>query len=140
MKNTILFLFLFAFSCNTTSNSSKESSEPNKRLHDIWVVESINGQVLKRGMKRPRFEMNLTTMKFMGNDTCNEFFGTIKKATARQIAFGDVAGTKKRCPEMEIPNQFREAFDQTMTYELKELKLYFFDEKGKEILAFQKID
>ncbi|MFW5444511.1 MAG: META domain-containing protein [Methylococcaceae bacterium] len=66
------------------------------RLHDIWVLETISSKQLnlKGSQKRPRLEMNLQKMRVSGNDSCNNFFGTIEHIDQNTIVFSSIAVTR----------------------------------------------
>jgi len=92
------------------------------------------------GMKHPTIEVNLTEMKLMGNDGCNNFFGAIKSIDEDLINFGPLGSTMKMCVNMEITTKFNNAFNKISKYKIENLKLTFFDETGKELLRFKKVD
>ncbi len=114
--------------------------EPNRRIHDIWVAIRINKNPIEEMSPRPRMEINLTTMKVMGNDGCNEYVGGIKEVTDTQICFGTMASTKKMCRKMDVVNAFNTAMHQVASYRLEGLNLIFLDAENKEVLAFLKVD
>lgn len=112
------------------------------RLHDIWALESIGGEEIdwKIMRKHPSIEINLTTMKVMGNDGCNSLRGDIEDVGAKELIFGALAGTRMACPKMELSNRFNQQMGKVRAYQLKGLKLYLLDAEGNELLRFRKID
>ena len=112
------------------------------RLNDIWALESISGEeiLLSEGMQRPQLEIHLRDSRLIGTDGCNSFFANIELVDGENITFGPVAGTRKFCQPMEIPNRFNQQLNKVITYKLKDLILRFFDAEGEELLAFRKID
>lgn len=120
--------------------TQKSTAELYSGLHDIWNVERIKGEEVQRGQARPRLEINLTEMMIMGNDGCNNYRGEIKKVDDNTFTVGNLAGTKKLCPNMEIADSFNQALQQVQKYQRKGLNLMLLDEQGQEVLTFLKGD
>lgn len=118
----------------------KEGMTANQRLHDIWVVTAIDGKNFDRSQPAARVEINLTEMRVMGNDGCNEYQGKIEKATENALVFGNLAGTKKMCPSMEMSQRFNEAMKKVAGYRVNGLKLMLLNAVGEEVLALRKVD
>jgi len=123
----------------------EKKPDPIFALHDIWSLETIEGKALlspgsSTTLINPSIEINLTEMKIMGNDGCNQFFGPIKNVEAGILEFGVLAGTMKMCINMEIPDSFNKAMAQVKKYRRDGLKLYLLDESGVELLRFRKVD
>lgn len=112
----------------------------NQRLHDIWIATSINGNPINRMSPIPRMEINLTNMMVLGSDGCNNYSGSIKKASSSQLEFSLLASTRKMCRKMDVPDAFNKAMRNVSSYKLDGLKLILFDDTGKEILSFLKGD
>lgn len=112
------------------------------RLHDIWALESMDGEEvdLKTLRKHPSIEINLTTMRVMGNDGCNSLMGGIESVGAKELVFGALAGTKMACPNMKLSGQFNQQLGKVQSYQLKGLKLHLLDGEGNELLRFRKVD
>ncbi len=71
------------------------------RLHDIWVLESINGEQVERtdftkGL--PQLEFMPAYNKVMGHTGCNAMNGTIK-VLGKRIEFGRLSTTRMYCPD-----------------------------------------
>ncbi|MGH1437784.1 MAG: META domain-containing protein [Lewinella sp.] len=145
-----LFLFLLAgilvlTACKAKKTVTEVAPEDSKfapldvRLHDIWVLTTINGEELDRTKPRPRLELYPGEGRITGSGGCNEFFGQMD-GMGKEITFRNVGTTKMFCRDlMELENNFLTLLQQAQTYRLKELKLYLFEGK-KEILVFQKVD
>lgn len=120
----------------------EKAADATLRLNDIWALERIQGELLslEEGMVRPQLEIYLRDMKLMGNDGCNQFFGSIKTLSADSIAFGPIAGTRKFCQEMNLPDRFNLKMSQVSHYKINNLALHFFDLEGEEVLVFRKVD
>ncbi len=114
--------------------------EINQRLHDIWVATRINGQAVQETSPMPSLEINLTKMAILGNDGCNDYHGLIQELTDSKLVFGNIASTLKLCEEMETPGKFNNAMINVRSYKLEGLNLILFDENGKEVLSFLKVD
>lgn len=139
-KNIVFLLFSLLLVACTPTQKQVEKKEANKRLHDIWVVERINGNSVKKEGKLPRMEIFLKDMKALGTDGCNNYMGGIKEVSDTVLKFQPLASTKKMCREMKVSNQFNTAMRQVASYRLDGLKLILMNSEGKEILAFFKVD
>lgn len=154
-KLMVIFLLALLSACSLTEPmpedaSSYKSSLPQELektdakliLNDIWVLESILGEkaVLEEVIQRPQLEIQLRDMKLMGNDGCNGFFANIDYLDNEKILLGPIAGTRMFCHPMDVPDRFNQQLNNVKSYQLKGLKLRFFDSEGEELLQFQKID
>jgi heat shock protein HslJ len=123
----------------------EKKPDPKFRIHDIWALEAISGLNIEKPnendlMHNPSIEINLTEMRIMGTDGCNNFRGSIKAIEDDELKFGPVAATMKMCPDMEISDKFNTAINKVGKYRIENLKLYLYDEKGTELLRFKKVD
>ena len=144
MKVTLisLLLILTMSACNMSKN---HVSEDISRLHDIWALKEIsfNGLPLETDfseIETPVLELHIKDRKIYGNDGCNAIFGSIEKLDENSISFGKIGGTKMACPNMIISNAFTKALLEVRTYKRKELRLYFYNAEGEELLRFLKVD
>lgn len=133
-------LIFFDESGKETLYFTKAKTSANQRLHDLWVAVQVDGNPINRMATPPRMEINLTEMKVMGSDGCNNYTGGIKEASDTALSFAPLASTKKMCPKMELANSFNKAMTKVATYKLEGLKLILMDKEGKEVLQFLKTD
>ncbi len=131
------------------SNSSGEqlisfrraaSEKTMQALHDIWTAIRVNGNPINRMVKIPNLEINLNQMRIMGNDGCNEYSADIQYVSEDELSIGAVASTRKACKEENIAPPYYKALDQVKSYRRDGLNLILMNEKGKEVLAFMKVD
>ncbi|WP_264538348.1 META domain-containing protein [Flavobacterium sp. N1736] len=111
------------------------------RLHDIWVLEELNGfKVFVTDFQRelPRIEINSAENKFMGYGGCNAISGTIfyEKDLLR---FSKVISTLMACPPGNKEGEFTKALQSTTTYSIGDNRLTLSNPSGK-ILIFKKVD
>lgn len=118
----------------------KPTAGADIRIHDIYVAVEINGEKISKRDEMPRFEINLNSMQVFGNNGCNEFSGAIKAVTEQKISFGAIASTRKMCRDMEVPAKFDKALIQTASYKFEDLHLSLYDNNGKELIRFLKVD
>ncbi|WP_282013761.1 DUF4377 domain-containing protein [Marinifilum flexuosum] len=118
----------------------EKKADPISRLHDIWALESINGESINIKGKRPILEINLSTMMVGGNNGCNSYGGKIKHVDNDRLEFGPIASTRRMCQDMDVPDKFDIAMVNTRKYKLDELKLFLLDETGNVLLQFKKVD
>ena len=118
---------------------SKKIDRKN-RLNDIWVATHINKSALDRSKELPQIEMSLKAMQLIGTDGCNSIRSAITNITDTNLSFGNIMGTKKMCPNMEISNRFNDVLSNVTFYRFENLELYLFDEQHKEIIRLLKVD
>ncbi|NOQ73506.1 MAG: META domain-containing protein [Crocinitomix sp.] len=119
---------------------SKERDPNYFRIYDIWAATHVNGEVLEITSTRPNMEINLTTMKVMGKGMCNQYFGKIIQYSPSSIQFGPIAGTKMMCPDIKQETLFLSLLQETISFKIKSMTLYFYNADEKEVLRFQKVD
>jgi heat shock protein HslJ len=111
----------------------------DQRLHDIWVLLSINGEQLDRTQARPQLELFPGESRIAGNGSCNELFGQME-GQGDEVTFKNIGTTKKFCRDlMALEDSFLTQLQAVNTYRIKDLKLYLLDGK-QELLVFQKVD
>jgi heat shock protein HslJ len=111
------------------------------RLNDIWVVtHMMNKKLDKTSLRLPQLEFSLKNKKVIGTDGCNNVRGSIRLITDTELEFGPMMGTKKLCPQMDIPNTFNTIITEVRTYKLDGLNLLCFDKNNKEIMRCLKVD
>jgi heat shock protein HslJ len=109
----------------------EKKPDPKFRIHDIWALEAIDGQTVERPdendrMQIPSIEINLTEMRIMGTDGCNNFFGPVKNIEDDELTFGTLGATMKMCFNMDIPDKFNTAMNKVVKYKIDNLKSLFF--------------
>jgi len=113
-----LFAALIAIVCLAcTPGKTKIVSvyNPEPRLHDIWALEAIKGKDVDftnkaLNLKHPTLEINLTTLRVLGNDGCNDFTGELKMITEKKIRIARLYSTLMACPgEKTIPRRVNAA-------------------------------
>jgi len=129
----------------TLVNVLMQKGDDLLNLNDIWALREINGEEinfreLNGNSKQPVLEINIAEKRYNGNDGCNNIFGDIKTLGKNKITFSKMAGTLMACPDMEMPELYKNALAGTAKYERKGLILTFMDAEGNEILKFRKVD
>lgn len=111
------------------------------RLHDIWVLEELNGRKVTTAdfqKEMPRIEIHAAENRFMGFGGCNHINGSIfyEKDLLR---FTNVASTLMACMPGNKEDEFVKALQSTTTYSIGNLKLTLSNPSGK-LLVFKKVD
>lgn len=111
------------------------------RLHDIWVLEELNGyKVFATDFQKemPRIEINSTENRFSGYGGCNAISGSIfyEKDLLR---FTKVISTLMACPQGNKEGEFTKALQSTATYSIGNNQLTLSNPSGK-LLVFKKVD
>ena len=126
--------FILSIGCSSNNESA------NTLLHDIWVVESIDGVTYSRAENQslhPTLEIYLSEERFSGNTGCNNMNGGVK-VEGEKISLSDIVTTKMFCVDID-ETSFLTALSRANNYKIEKMRLYlFYDEK--ELLVFKKID
>lgn len=108
-------------------------------LHDIWIVQALEGESLKKGLSLPRLELMPSEGRMIGFTGCNDLSSRLKVAALR-IAFTDISFTEKYCEEvMDIERSFVRALERTDRYEVRNLELILFAGEV-EMVRLRKVD
>lgn len=117
-----------------------KKNDPTLRLNDLWLATHINKVSIPRSENMPQVEISIKDLRLMGVDGCNNIRTTINSVTENKLTLGPILGTKKLCPDMEIPTKFTQALESVTSYHFKDLILTFYNQEGLEVLKFLKID
>ena len=139
MKESILIflaLITIIYGCST-----KETEGFNiNLLHDIWALESIEGEkiIIDETIKNlPMIEIYVKEERVHGNTSCNTINGKVE-IDKKQIAFSDIITTEMACPG-DLEQRFLSALHRVNNYKIEKLRLFLFEDE-KELLTFRKID
>ena len=115
------------------------------RINDIWIVQSINGEGIQiydsnSRNRIPQIEFRIADMRVIGNDGCNNFFGSIKNIEADKLILGQIAGTKMACIGTDIPDKFNAALNQVAKYKIENLQLILSNNLGTKLITLKKVD
>ncbi|MBS7254790.1 META domain-containing protein [Flavobacterium branchiicola] len=111
------------------------------RLHDIWVLEELNGyKVFVTDFQKefPRIEINAAENRFMGYGGCNSVTGQIffEKDLLR---FTKVVSTLMACPSGNKEGEFLKALQSATKYSIENNRLTLSNPSAK-LLVFRKVD
>ena len=112
------------------------------RLHDIWVLEKLNGyKVIIANFENglPRIEIFAEENRFMEFGGCNSINGILfyEKDLLR---FTNMISTLMSCTKSNKEDEFVKALQSTTTYSIKDNQLSLSNISGKQLLVFKKID
>lgn len=111
------------------------------RLHDIWVLEKLNGEnvSLENFTKElPNLEINSSTNTFMGFAGCNRMGGSIFFERGL-LRFFNITSTEMACGENNKETVFLKTLQNTTNYKVENLRLTLTSPSGEE-LVFKKVD
>ena len=137
--NKLIFSIIFFLSLITIGCSSKKETT-NPLIHDIWMLESINGNAYARATGQelhPTIEIYLSEERFGGNTGCNNMNGNVK-VEGSTILFSDIVTTKMFCPDVDEID-FLSALSKMNNFKIDKMKLFLYED-DKELLVFQKVD
>ncbi|MBU2903615.1 META domain-containing protein [Arenibacter algicola] len=111
------------------------------RLHDIWVLETLNGKTSTKAdfsKELPMLEIKAAENTFSGFAGCNRMNGTLfyEKGLLR---FTDVATTRMMCVPNNKEAEFLKALQSMTTYAIENNRLTLSDPSGI-LTVFKKID
>jgi len=135
------FIFLsLSFIALSITGCSSSNETTNLLLHDIWALESIEGEkvTIDEAIKiLPMIEIYVEEERVHGNTSCNTINGKIK-IDGSEITFFDIITTEMACPG-NLEQRFLSALGNTSNYKIEKMRLHLFDDK-KELFVFRKID
>lgn len=112
----------------------------DKRLHDIWVLEELNGEKVSTSdfpREFPRLEIQAVDQRFLGFTGCNQMFGKINVENG-MFKFKDVGATKMLCEGVN-ETVLLKTMELITHYQLKGTKLLLFTSNGNA-MTFKKVD
>jgi len=109
------------------------------RLHDIWALESLNGEEVSvmEGLERPYLEIDSRNSSFLGSASCNQMHGSLFFEPGL-LRFNDISTTRKMCPG-GLEAEFLKTLQSTIHYKIGEGRLTLTNPNGAE-LVFRKVD
>ncbi|TRX32746.1 META domain-containing protein [Flavobacterium sp. ZT3R18] len=113
----------------------------DSRLHDIWVLEKLNGENVSLTdftKELPNLEINSSTNQFMGFAGCNRMNGVIFFEIGL-LRFANTATTRMACGVNNKENEFLKTLQSTTTYKVENMRLTLSNPSGVE-LVFKKVD
>jgi len=120
--------------------STKEAgNDVDIRLHDIWALESINGEefVKDEQINHPVIEIYLEEERVHGNASCNTINGKVK-VDGSNITFSKIITTEMACPG-NLEYRFLTALQSVDNYKIEKMRLFLYEDEA-ERLGFRKID
>jgi heat shock protein HslJ len=136
----LIVCIVIIFAALVNSCTTKEAgNEVDLRLHDIWVLEFINGEEFIKGEQdtHPIIEIYLEEGRVHGNAGCNTINGTVI-VSENKIAFSEIITTEMACPG-DIEQRFLTTLQNVDNYKIEKLRLYLY-EGEEERLVLRKID
>lgn len=111
------------------------------RLHDIWVLEELNGYkifITDFQKEFPRIEIHAEENRFMGFGGCNSISGSLFFENDL-LKFNNITSTLMACAENNKEDKFVKALQNSTTYSIKNNRLTLSNPSGK-LLVFRKVD
>ncbi|MBW4361832.1 META domain-containing protein [Flavobacterium taihuense] len=113
----------------------------DSRLHDIWVLEKINGQKMSLTdftKELPNLEINSSTNQFMGFAGCNRMNGSVFFERGL-LRFSNIITTRMTCGPNNKENEFLKSLQNITKYKVENMRLTLTNPSGEE-LVFKKVD
>lgn len=125
----------------TTTYTGCGSYSVDYRLHDIWVLETLEEQPMFAKYflgDLPMLEINSKMANFSGFGGCNRIRGSLIQEKG-QLRFTNVLSSKMACDSNNKEDQFLRALQSATTYEIKNNRLYLSNPEGMKVI-FKKVD
>ncbi len=132
--SSLLFIIIISSGCSAGSIAA------DPLIHDIWALESIDGEkVLPDSTIRnlPVIEIYPEEERLHGNTGCNTIDGRIE-IDGSKIKFLDLVTTEMACPG-DLEKRFLSALQRINNYKIEKLRLHLFVDET-EVMVFKKID
>ncbi len=114
----------------------------NPNIHDIWVLDSLNGQKIKHEyflLGLPQLEFHLDGGRMMGFGGCNELEG-IFYTIEDEIQFNSLVGSPQICGKANDEHVFLNTIQyKRFLYTIENLRLRFTHRDGS-VIVFRKVD
>lgn len=111
------------------------------RLHDIWVLEELNGKKISKEnftKELPMLEMYANSNKFIGFSGCNNMNGALFFEKDK-LRFINIATTKIMCENSNLEGEFLTSLQGITSYSFGENSLILSNPFGKKMIL-KKID
>lgn len=111
------------------------------RLHDIWVLETLNNKkvaITDFRKELPYLEINTTKNTFSGFAGCNTMAGSIFSENGL-LRFTDIMGTKMYCGNENKESEFLKALQSATTFQIENNRLTLSNPSGVKLIL-KKVD
>ncbi|CAM1339275.1 META domain-containing protein [Tenacibaculum aestuarii] len=123
----------------TVSFTKSVKKESEASLNGDWIAARIEGAPINRMLKTPRIKISLEEMRLSGNNGCNDYTALINKISEDKIEIGHIAATQKMCRDMQIGADYLKMLQSSVSFEVKEDLLKFYNKEGGETISFLKV-
>jgi len=139
MRTYHLITFIFILLILTSCSSKEAGQDVDIKLHDIWALESINGEEFIKGelSNHPVIEIYLEEERIHGNASCNTINGKVE-VEGSNISFSEIITTEMACPG-NLEQRFLTVLQSVDNYKIEKLRLFLYEGEA-ERLVFRKID
>lgn len=111
------------------------------RLHDVWILEQMQGREVTTDMflgELPMLEIRAKEKDFSGFGGCNKILGKLFQER-ELLRFVDISNSKMMCDPKNKEDFFLRLLQSGTAYEIKNNRLYVSNQNGV-LLVFKKID
>jgi heat shock protein HslJ len=126
---------------NSTNLSGCGIYITDPRLHDIWVLEKLNGKTVSTTdfiKEVPNLEINSSSNNFLGFAGCNRMNGTIF-FERELLRFTNIITTRMACPGNNKESEFLKALQSATSYKVENMRLILSNPSGEK-MVFKKVD
>lgn len=107
-----------------------------------WQLTELLGQSLEvtAGSALPSLYFDGSRGRLAGSDGCNRLMGSYRLREREQIEFGPLAGTLMACPDMALPDAFREMLGRIGNYQIIDGELQLFKGRMAVLARFREVN
>lgn len=108
----------------------KDRSDPRLEGRE-WVLTELLGEpvAVAEGQPAPSLYFDGSRGRVSGSDGCNRLMGSYRLFERDRVELGQLAGTLMACPDMTLPDRFREVLNKVGDYAITDGELSLF--KGR---------
>lgn len=141
----VLFSFVLLTACQEKTSQSTEKKEAQEGAEALtgstWGLKELNGEKYSSPSDGEGVHVMLTDdgSKVSGYAGCNQLMGSFKLSSDNGLDFGDVATTRRSCPDQNQNEQhFLKALKSTESYRISDQGLKLLDADSKTVAVFAK--
>ncbi|MDN6280993.1 MAG: META domain-containing protein [Psychroflexus sp.] len=145
----VLFSLVLLTACQEKKSQSTEKKEAQEAepqgaealTGSTWALKELNGEKYSSPSEAEGVHVMLTDdgSKVSGYAGCNQLMGSFKLSADNGLDFGDVATTRRSCPDQNQNEQhFLKALKSTESYRISDQGLKLFDADNNAVAVFAK--
>lgn len=139
MRKTFLGVAAICAGALMVSCMSSKKTAQTVDLTGEWNIVTVCGEKME-AKQIPFIGLDTEVKRIYGSTGCNRMMGEFDWDSTHvgKIHFGQVAATRRMCPNMEVEKKILGALNRVAGYEEAESGVVLTDEKGKAVIVLEK--